>query len=393
MTTTRPAIISPALLLRFVSIIASSVSFYLPLAVMPLFADASGSHSSAGLANGVLLLATVAGELVTPRFVARVGYRWALGAGLTLLGAPALLLLAFSSFPMIMLVSVLRGLGFAVTVVAGGALTAALIPDERRGEGLALVGLVGGIPSLVALPFGVWAAGHWGFGIVFVITAVAPLAAIVTLPGLPGSKPAARGQHGVLSGLRNRAIMRPATIFAASASAAGVVVTFLPLAMAGRAAWVAPVALFLQPTAATIGRWIAGRLGDRGGQTRLLVPSVALAIVGMAAMAVTASAPIVVAGAATFGVGFGVLQNASLSLMYARVPKSGYGTVSAIWNAGYDIGMAVGAIGVGLLITSAGFSPAFLITAATMVPALLMARRETAPRVAAPAAAPALAAA
>jgi MFS family permease len=377
-------IISPALLLRFVSIIASSVSFYLPLAVMPLFADAAGSHSSAGLANGALLLATVAGELVTPRFVARVGYRWALGAGLTLLGAPALLLLTFSSFPMIMLVGVLRGLGFAVTVVAGGALTAALIPDERRGEGLALVGLVGGVPSLVALPFGVWAAGHWGFGIVFVITAVAPLAAIVTLPGLPGAKPAARGEHGVLRGLRNGAIMRPATIFAASASAAGVVVTFLPLAMAHRASWVAPAALFLQPTAATIGRWVAGRLGDRGGQIRLLVPSVALAIIGMAAMAITASAPIVVAGAATFGVGFGVLQNASLSLMYARVPKSGYGTVSAIWNAGYDVGMAVGAIGVGVLVSASGFTPAFLITAATMIPALVIARREKAPRVALP---------
>jgi predicted MFS family arabinose efflux permease len=259
-----------------------------------------------------------------------------------------------------------------------------LIPDERRGEGLALVGLVGGVPSLIALPFGVWAAGHWGFGIVFVITAVAPLAAIVTLPGLPGCKPAARGRHGVLSGLRNGAIMRPATIFAASASAAGVVVTFLPLAMSHRASWVAPAALFLQPAAATIGRWIAGRLGDRGGQTRLLVPSVALAIVGMAAMAITTAAPIVVAGAATFGIGFGVLQNASLSLMYARVPKSGYGTVSAIWNAGYDVGMAAGAIGVGVLVSAAGFTPAFLITAATMVPALVMARRETKPRVALP---------
>lgn len=377
-------IVSRALLLRFVSIVAGSVSFYLPLAVTPIFAEHHGSKSAAGLANGALLLATVAAELVTPRLVARVGYRRALGLGLVLLGAPALLLVQFSSFPMIVLVGVLRGVGFAISVVAGGALTAALIPDERRGEGLALVGLVGGIPSLVALPLGVWAAGHWGFGIVFVITAAAPLIAIATLPGLPSCKPAAHGQHGVLSGLRNGAIMRPATIFAASASAAGVVVTFLPLAMAHRASWVAPAALFLQPTASTVGRWVAGRMGDRSGQTRLLVPSVLLAIIGMTAMAITASAPIVVAGAATFGVGFGVLQNASLSLMYARVAKSGYGTVSAIWNAGYDVGMAAGAIGVGVLVGAVGFAPAFLITAATMVPALVMAMRERAPRSDAP---------
>jgi hypothetical protein len=92
MTATRPAIVSPALLLRFVSIVACSVSFYLPLAVIPVFAAAGGSTGAAGLANGGLLLATVAGELVTPRIVARLGYRSALAGGLLLLGAPALLL-------------------------------------------------------------------------------------------------------------------------------------------------------------------------------------------------------------------------------------------------------------------------------------------------------------
>ncbi len=375
-----PRILSRALALRLISVAASSIGFYLPLAVIPLFASAAGSRSAAGLANGALLLATVGGELVTPRFVARVGYRWALAAGLVLLGAPALVLLVFSSFPAIVAVNAARGLGFAVTVTAGGALTAALIPDQRRGEGLALVGLVGGIPSLLALPFGTWAAGHWGYGAVFVLTAAAPLAATVTIPGLPRRDVSADGEHGVLAGLRNPALARPATVFAACASAAGVVVTYLPLAVAGRAAWVAPVALLLQPAAATAGRWAAGRFGDRRGQTRLLVPGVALSISGMAAMAATPSGTLVVAGAATFGAGFGILQNATLSLMYARVPAAGYGAVSAIWNAGYDVGMAVGAIGVGLLVSATGFTPAFLVTAAAMVPALVLARREAAPR-------------
>jgi MFS family permease len=376
--TARPAIISPALLLRFVSIVASSVSFYLPLAVIPIFADAAGSKGAAGLANGALLVATVAGELVTPRIVARVGYRWALAGGLILLGAPALVLLAVSPFPVIFAVNAVRGIGFAVTVVAGGALTAALIPDGRRGEGLAIVGLVGGVPSLLALPAGVWAAGRWGFGIVFIVTAAAPIAAVVTLPGLPKREAPGGAEHGVLSGLRNRALMRPATIFAASTSAAGVVVTYLPLAVAGQALWVAPAALFVQPAAATAGRWVAGRLGDRRGQVRLLVPGITLSIAGMTAMAVTHSAALVVAGAATFGTGFGLVQNATLSLMYSRVPAAGYGAVSAIWNAAYDLGMAVGAIGVGLLITTTGFTPAFLISAAAMIPALLTAHRERA---------------
>jgi MFS family permease len=376
MTTSTAPLVTRPLMLRFVSIVASSIGFYLPLAAVPMYAAAAGSATAGGLANGVLLVATVAGELATPRFVARVGYRWALTIGLTLLGAPALVLLATSSFVAVFAVNAVRGVGFAITVTAGGALTAQLIPDGRRGEGLALVGLVGGVPSLLALPFGAWAATHWGFGPVFVLTAAAPLLAIVTIPGLPRRAATSAEHHGVVSSLRRGALMRPATIFAASAAAAGVVVTYLPLALSRNAAWVAPLALLLQPTASTAGRWVAGRLGDRGGQSRLLLPGLALSIAGVVAMAVIGSDALVLIGAATFGAGFGVLQNATLSLMYARVPASGFSAVSAIWNAGYDLGMAVGAAGVALLVTTVGFTPAFLVTGLAMVPALLLARRE-----------------
>jgi MFS family permease len=371
-------LMSRALLLRLVSVVAGAIGFYLPLAAIPMFAEAGGARAAAGLANGALLLATVAGELATPRLVARVGYRWSLATGLVLLGTPALVLLtaAGASVTTIVAVNIVRGVGFAISVVAGGALTATLIPAERRGQGLALVGLVGGIPALLALPFGTWAAGHWGYGAVFVVTAAAPLVAIATVAGLPARDGASSGRCGIGSGLRNSALMRPAAIFAGSASAAGVIVTYLPLAVAAHAAWVAPVALLLQPTMSTAGRWFAGRLGDRRGQDRLLVPGVALSMTGMTAMAATTCGPLVVAGAALFGAGFGVLQNATLTLMYARVPAAEYGTVSAIWNGAYDLGMAAGAIAVGALVSFTGFSAAFLVVAASMLPALTLARHE-----------------
>jgi MFS family permease len=120
-------ILSRALVLRFVSVVGAALSFFLPLAVIPLY---TGSTGEAGLANGALLVATVLGELATPRLVARVGYRWALAGGLVLLGAPAFALLATSALPVVLAVGVVRGLGFAVTVVAGGALTATLIPGS-----------------------------------------------------------------------------------------------------------------------------------------------------------------------------------------------------------------------------------------------------------------------
>ena len=76
----RPALLSRALLLRFVSIFGASVGFALPLSVVPLYAEQSG----AGFVTVALLLATVACELVTPALIRVVGYRWSLAIGLIL---------------------------------------------------------------------------------------------------------------------------------------------------------------------------------------------------------------------------------------------------------------------------------------------------------------------
>jgi predicted MFS family arabinose efflux permease len=360
----------------FVPIAGSSIGFFLPLAVVPLFAQEHGSSASAGLATGAFLLATVLFELVTPRIVGFCGYRWTLAGGLLLLGAPTLVFLEFSSAPVLVAVGIVRGAGFAVAIVAGGALAAALIPADRRGRGLAATGVVSGVSSLAAMPLGMWMAGTWGFGPVFVLTAAAPLVAMVAVPFLPRvDVPRATQRRSSIPGWP---LLRPAVLFTVCTSAAGVLVTFLPMALDRRLAWVAPVALFVQPAVATAARWIAGRLGDRRGQASLLVPGVVLSVAGMAALAATGSAAIVLLGAASFGAGFGILQNATLAMMYARAPLSAYSDVSALWNAAYDLGMALGAIGVGVLVSSAGFSAAFLLTAAGMLPALVLARREAA---------------
>jgi predicted MFS family arabinose efflux permease len=158
--------------------------------------------------------------------------------------------------------------------------------------------------------------------------------------------------------------------------ATGVLVTFLPLALTASSAALATIALFVQPAASTVARWAAGRSGDRHGQARLLIPGVLLSAAGMAALAATHTPALVVGGAACFGIGFGILQIATLALMYARSPRGGYSTVSAMWNAAYDAGMGTGAIGVGLLVAHLGYPVAFLLTAALVIPALLPARPE-----------------
>jgi MFS family permease len=378
-------ILSGPLALVFLAEFCALTGFYLLLSVTPIYAAAVGAGSAgAGLVTSVLLLGTVAAELAAPVLMRRYGYWTMLAAGALLLGVPAVALLPGGSLVVIVAVSAVRGLGFGLCTVMTGALTAVLLPPDRRGEGLGLFGVVATAPGIVALPGGLWLAGHTGVATVIVMaaaTALAPLTVFPWLAGRPGSpraeaaSPGSGRPDGLLAGLRQPGQLRPFLIFAASTVAGGVVVSFLPLAT-GVSGNVAAAGLLVQALTATISRWWAGRRGDRTGHARLLVPALAIASLGMITMLWLASPAAVIAGMCLFGVGFGIGQNATFALMIDRMPPSGAGTASALWNLAYDAGYGAGPAAFGLLVGHTGYPAAFALTAALMLAALPAARRE-----------------
>jgi predicted MFS family arabinose efflux permease len=384
--TPRARIVSGPLALVFLSEFCALTSFYLMLSVTPMYAAGVGAgNTGAGLVTGVLLLGTVAAELAAAILMRRFGYWAMLLTGAVLLGVPALALLPGGSLAAIVTVSVVRGFGFGLCTVMTGALTAALLPPERRGEGLGLFGVVATAPGIVALPAGVWLADHLGMATVVGLTAASalvPLAAFPLLSGGAGRRPGATRPgtgrpDGLLSGLRRAGQLRPFLIFAASTVAGGVVVSFLPLA-AGVSGNVAAAGLLAQALTATVSRWWAGRRGDRSGHTSLLVPALAIASLGMVTMIWLAFPAAVIAGMCLFGIGFGICQNATFVLMIDRMPPSGAGTASALWNLAYDAGYGAGPAAFGLVVNHTGYPAAFALTAVLMLAAVPLARRERA---------------
>src|SRR5579863_6487275 len=341
-------ILSVPLAVTFLAEFTSLTSFFLLLSVMPMLAAAAGAGSSgAGLITGSLLLGTVAAEAMAAAVIRRFGYRMVLAAGAVLLGAPALVMLAPQPRAVMVSISLVRGFGFGLCGVATGALTAKLLPPERRGEGLGLLGIVAGVPAIVALPAGVWLAGHHLAAIAAAMAAVTgllPLAAIRWLPAgrepdgrqpdgrkPDGRKPDGRKPDGREAGAREAgarkarrtargsgriagAALRLPLIFAAATIAAGVLDSFLPLAK-GIPSNLSSAALLVQAITATLSRWQAGKRGDRYGHARLLVPAIVVAALGVAAMMVLSSPALIFTGMVLFGAGFGVLENATFALL------------------------------------------------------------------------------
>ena len=363
-----------SLALVFVIMFGATASFYLLLSVVPLYATAAGAGGiGAGFATGALMCSTVAAELATPYLMAKIGYRIVLAAGLVFIGLPSLALIASHSITVILAICLVRGTGLGITVVIGSSLVAWFVPEERHSEALGLYGVVVGVPAVLGLPLGVWFAVHFGYAPVFMVGAAVATAALPAVPGLPPREPESTEPIGFLSALRSPELSRPAIIFAVTAMAAGVVVTFLPLVITQADGNVAAAGLFVQAVFMTLMRGWAGRYGARRNGM-LLVVSVLMTAAGIFAVAASKNTVVVLAAMAVFGGGFGIAQNASLALMFERVAKSRYDAVSALWNAAYDAGLGVGGAGFGLLAARSGYGIALALTAALVIVALIPAR-------------------
>ena len=378
--TTVPArLLSVPLAATFLAEFTSLTSFFLLLSVMPMLAAAAGASSSgAGLITGSLLLGTVAAEVAAAAAIKRFGYRMVIAAGAVLLGGPALAMLVRQPPAVMVAVSLVRGFGFGLCGVATGALTAKLLPPDRRGEGLGLFGIVTGVPAIVALPAGIWLAGHHLAAAAAAVAAATGLLPLASIRWLPAGREAGHdartrrtpGAHG--SRRMAGAALRQPLIFAAATIAAGVLDSFLPLAK-GIPSNLSSTALLVQAIITTLTRWQAGKYGDRYGHARLLIPALAVAALGMAAMIALGSPVMIFAGMVLFGAGFGVIESATFALLIEHLPEA---KASALWNFAYDAGYGAGPAVFGPVCARTGYPVAFALTGALILAVVPVARRE-----------------
>lgn len=347
--------------------------YALLLPVVPLWVARGGSGAlGAGATTGVLMLTTVATQLAVPWLLSRIGHRWVLGLGVALLGAPAPLFALSSELAPVLVLSAVRGVGFGLATVAGSALVAELVPRAEHGRAAGRYGLAVGLPQLVLLSAGVATAERVGFAPVFVAAGVAPLLGALLVPAirLGDRDPAVPSAVGDRGPSLLRLATGPVLVMVAGAVAQGGLITFLPLAVPGTGP-VVVLALLATAGGGLGGRLAAGELGDsRGLRGRLLVPGAVLAAAGMALEVLalsTGGAALLVVGAGVVGIGFGVVQNDSLTVLFAAFGPARYGPASAVWNISYDAGTGLGAVALGAVAEVAGFGAAFAAAGVLLV--------------------------
>jgi predicted MFS family arabinose efflux permease len=164
------------------------------------------------------------------------------------------------------------------------------------------------------------------------------------------------------------ALLAPTAVLLSVTLAGGAIITFAPQLV--QVPWLSAAGLLALGLTSTVTRWRIGAVADRIGGQRLLLPFLGLLVLSLLGLAWLVREPVGpglalwwVLACAAVGVSYGALQNLTMLQAFAAAGPRRVGAASAVWNAGYDTGTAVGSLLVGAVAVVVGFGWATALTA------------------------------
>lgn len=378
-----------------------ALGFGIVVPAVPLFALQFGvGTTAAGAVVSAFALMRLLSGLAGGRLVDRVGERAALLAGLAVVAVSSLLAGLAVSYPQLLVLRGVGGIGSAVFTIAATSLLLRVAAAAQRGQtqsvyrgGFLLGGIIGPAFGGAVLGISIRAPFFLYAGTLL----LAMLVAATMLPKPPPRRPPTQVVLGIGEddGLAEAAVPEPprtplSTALASPAYRAALAGNFATgFAVLGVRSTVVPLlvvqGLDLAPgwigAAFTLAALVqavlllpAGRAVDTVGRRPTLVAGGALTAVSLVGLAAATGPASLLLAMSVFAAGAALLGVAPAAIVGDVVEGRG-GTAVAVWQMSSDLGSVIGPLAVGLLIDRSGFGAALLVSATVVAVCALLGLR------------------
>ncbi len=351
-------------------------SFYLIMPILPQYVEyLGGTPGQIGLVMGVFSLAAV---LVRPhlgRLADRRGRkRFMLGG----VGCFALFFPLYGLLQDINLIYALRvaqGIAHAAFLAASAAYIADLAPAARRGEVIGVYGTASVVAMALFPAGGIAIIKHTqSFPVLFACSAATAAAAFltVTMADEIAAPDSGRRPVGLLAVGSRRSVLIPSLALAAGATCYGAVLAFLPVYAPQRGLADFGIFFTVYAAATLASRIFAGRLSDRWGRRRVILPFMLLLAAGVFALPLLDSLALLVLIGVAFGFGFGAFMPTLNALVVDKTPPAERGAALGFFTSFMDGGITAGSVLLGLVGERAGFPAMFIVAGFVLVAGILL---------------------
>ena len=326
--------------------------------------DLGGDTFAAGLFLACLTFASAVSAPFTGAMADRFGLRRTLRVGGVALTVFSVGYAVLQDYRLMLALTVVHGVFWSGVLTASAAYMTGILPPTRRAEGIAYWGLASVVALAVGPTIGFWLYQFGWFTLCAVMGALNLVVAVVAWrlpkerPHPPQEKSAG---HGPL--IEWRVLVLSATLMLYSYSY-GAITSFA--AMYGEASGSTPKGLYLTVVGFAIiaTRPFLGRIADRVGYVRLLVPCLALISVGLVVLVGGGSRPRLILSAVIFGAGYGTAYPVYAAYLLQRVNAARRGAAFGALIAAFDTGIGTGSLVTGWIIGVAGYQAGFGVAAA-----------------------------
>lgn len=350
-------------------------SFFL----FPLYIKAyGGAESDIGILMGAITISSVLGRPWISQAVDRFGRKRSYFAGtITFIVLPFGYLFLegniSETYVFLLILRILQGFGIALCFTSIFTLIADIVPQERLNEGIGMFGITGLVGIAMGPAISEPIIRFWGFDAYFVSTAL--IATVSLFMQIPVPETYSAGKQ-VDAGISFFGVLkRKKTLNSA------ILVLFFGFGMATQNSFVSPYAQELGLSnisvyfisysfAAVLSRLFGSRIADRIGESRVIPWAIFLIAVGFLSLVLVSNAFLLILSGFVTGLGHGFLFPCLNALMIRNEPIYIRGKINGIFTGSIDLGLFIGAVGLGYVGEWFGYHPIFYVTFLVLISAL-----------------------
>ena len=361
------------------------VSHQIQMTTLPLYAQhIGGSQTIAGLMIGIFTISALVFRPLVGVILDRKGRRLVLITGAAVFFAASLSYYFISVIWLLLLLRFIHGAGFSAQSTSVGTIVSDVVPELRLMEGIGYYGMVITMAIAVGPLLGFYLIDRIGISELYLV------AAGISALGLVGAffinyekngNVNIKSDSGPLNdGLAReqkshffeRSALKPSLVMFFIALAQGSIISFLPIYAYSKGISNIGIYFTVNAAALMLTRPITGRLADRFGASRIILPGTILLIIGLALLPFASSVTLFVVIGFLQGLGSGSVNPVLNAIAKKRSRAEHRGSGNATFFSSIDAGYGIGSIFWGVVSQNAGFAAVYFGAAGSVTISLLI---------------------
>lgn len=355
------------------------IFYFAQTTILPIYIvnDLGGSLSQAGLAMTLFMASAIAVRPFSALIIEKIGTKKALYISETMFCLFCLTYIFADNLTLLMIIRFLHGIWFSILTTVNVPIVNAFIPEKRKGEGMGYFLVSINLGIVLGPLIGLTLIQHTSFANISALLLACVVLGFIFCLMIPLQNkakepvPLQPKKLSVQDFIEFKAV--PVALMAMMISFCYASIMSFISTFADAKNLLSYAGLFFAVFAVSMMslRPITGRLYDRKGPSYVVYPALILFAAGLLVLSQINSLTGFMIAAVFIGMGFGSVQPCLQTISIQRSPKHRIGHATSTYFTCYDLGIAIGSMVLGLVISGYDYSTAYILCAVLVLISLI----------------------